>query len=340
MTGEPREKPERRPFAGRGGHARVPWVTVDLQRPLRAFDRVQQRNRLLAIPVAVVKKFGDDHAGAQAAQLAYYAFFSLFPLLLVFVTILGYILAGDSGAQKTVENTVLGHFPVIGNELKEKQIHGHGAALAVGIALSLWAGLGITQAAQNAFNNVWAVPLKDRPDYLRARLRGLLVVVVLGFLFLVSSVASGLVAGGLGGVPLKVAGFALSLAINFVLFAAAFRLLTVASIPTRSLWIGAVVGGVLWELLQALGGAYVGHVVAKSSSTYGFFATVIGVLIWLRLGAQATMYAAEINVVVVRRLWPRSLLGPRLRGDREALGALAKVEERSDEEQIEVRFRS
>jgi YihY family inner membrane protein len=314
-------------------------VAVDPLRPLRAFDRVQQRHRWLAIPVAVVKKFGDDRAGAQAALLAYYAFFSLFPLLLVFVTILGYILAGDAGAQKTVENTVLGHFPGIGPQIKERELEGHGAALAIGIALSLWAGLGITQAAQNAFNNVWAVPLKDRPDYLRARLRGLLVVIVLGVLFLVSSIASGLVAGGLGGTPLKVAGFALSLGINFVLFAAAFRLLTVASIPTRSMWIGAVVGGVLWELLQVLGGVYVSHVITRSSSTYGIFATVIGVLIWLRLGAQATLYAAEINVVVVRRLWPRSLFEPKLPTDQRALTALAKVEQRSEGEEIEVHFR-
>ena len=315
-------------------------MTVDPLRPLRAFDRVQQRHRSLAIPVAVLRKFGDDRAGSQAALLAYYAFFSLFPLLLVFVTILGYVLAGDTSAQETVKSTVLGHFPIIGKELEHKEIHGHGIALVLGILISLWAGLGITQAAQNAFNNAWAVPLKDRPDFLRSRLRGLLVVIVLGVLFLVSSVAAGLVAGGLGGTPLKVAGFALSLAINFVLFAAAFRLLTDASIPTRSMWLGALVGGVLWELLQALGGYYVSHVIARSSSTYGLFATVIGVLVWLHVGAQATMYAAELNVVVVRRLWPRSLLGGvSLPTDQEALAALAKVEQRSDEERIEVHFR-
>jgi YihY family inner membrane protein len=308
-------------------------------RPLRAFDRIQQRRPWLAIPVAVIKKFGDDQAGSQAALLAYYAFFSLFPLLLVFVTVLGFVLSGDPGAQESVEKSVLGHFPVVGEDLRTKSLHGGDVALIVGILVALWAGLGITQAAQNAFNKVWAVPIKDRPDFLRSRLRGLMFVVLLGVLFLVSTVAAGLVAGGLGGAALKVLGIAFSLLLNFVMFAAAFRLLTSASIPTRSLWIGAVVGGILWEILQLLGGVYIGHVVSHAKSTSGFFAAVIGLLVWLHLGAQATMYAAEINVVVVRRLWPRSLLGAGLPGDRRALGALAKIEQRSEEERIEVRFK-
>lgn len=312
---------------------------MDSLRPLRAFDRVQQRHRWLAIPVAVLKKFADDKAASQAALLAYYAFFSLFPLLLVFVTVLGFVLNGDPSAQEAVEKSVLGHFPVVGGDLHTKRLHGGDVALVVGILVALWAGLGVTQAAQNAFNNVWAVPMKDRPDFLRSRLRGLVLVICLGVLFLISTAASGLVAAGLGGVPLKVAGILLSLALNFVMFAAAFRLLTAASIPTHSLWIGAVVGGIVWELLQLLGGYYVRHVVSHAENTNGFFAAVIGLLVWLHLGGQATLYAAEINVVVVRRLWPRSLFGPSLPSDHAALAALAKVEQRSDEEEIEVRFR-
>jgi YihY family inner membrane protein len=312
---------------------------VDPLRPVRAFDRIQQRTRWLAVPVAVVKKFGDDQAGHQAALMAYYAFFSLFPLLLVFVTILGFVLSGDASAREAVEKSLFGHFPVVGEQVKAGHLKGHGFAVVIGLLISLWAGLGVTQASQNAFNKVWAVPLKQRPDFVRSRVRGLAVLIVLGVLFLLSSAASGLAAGGLGGVELKVAGIALSLVVNFGMFAAAFRLLTAASIPTRSLWIGAVVGGVLWELLQVLGGYYVRHVIANSTSTYGFFATVIGLLAWLHLGAQATVYAAEINVVLERRLWPRSLFGAHLPSDERALGALAKIEERSDQEQIEVRFR-
>ena len=77
-----------------------------------------------------------------------------------------------------------------------------------------------------------------------------------------------------------------------------------------------------------------------STSTYGVFGLVIALLIWLHLGAQMTLYAAELNVVLARRLWPRSLLGPpTVPADEATLTALAKVEERHDTEQVEVEFK-
>jgi membrane protein len=241
--------------------------------------------------------------------------------------------------QNSIRNSVLGKFPIIGSDLKSAELHGRTLSLVIGVAAALWAGLGVTQAAQNALDTVWAVPHKERPNFLRRRLRGFVLVMVLGALFIVSSLASGLVTGGLGGPAVKVVGIALSLALNFGLFLAAFRLLTTATVPTRSLWTGVAVGSVLWEILQVLGGFYVDHVVQHASSTYGFFAVVIGLLAWLHLGAQATLYAAEVNVVMTRRLWPRSIFSPAVPADERALEALAKVEERSDRETVDVRFR-
>ena len=97
-----------------------------------------------------------------------------------------------------------------------------------------------------------------------------------------------------------------------------------------------IVAAVLWELLQLAGGFYVNHVIRHATNTYGLFATVIGLLAWLHLGAQATLYAAEINVVLTRRLWPRSLFSPAITGDERTLEAIAKVEERSPAEKIDV----
>ncbi len=314
---------------------------MDLLGPVRALDRHQQQHRWLAIPIAVNKKFSDDGGGGLAAQVAYYAFFSLFPLLLVLFTVLGFVLHGDPSAQQSVKSSVLSQFPIIGNDLKSLgTLHGSAIALVIGIVTSLLSGLGVTQAAQNAFDRVWAVPLKDRPSALRARLRGLALLVTLGLLFLVATLASGIVTGGLGGPLLKVAGIALSLLLNFALFLAAFRLMTAREVPTRSLWTGVIVAGVLWEVLQVLGGYYIGHVLKHSTGTYGLFGLVIALLVWLHLGAQMTLYAAEINVVRARNLWPRSLFGPPVApADENALRALAKVEERTDQEQIEVSFR-
>ena len=313
---------------------------VDILGPIKAFDRVQQQHVSLAIPMAVVRKFADDQAGGLAALIAYYAFFSLFPLLLVFTTILGFVLQGNPSAQHSVENSVLAQFPVIGGKIGAHELKGQTSALVVGLVTSLLAGLGVTKAAQNAFDRVWAVPFKDRPDFLRSRLRGLLLLVCLGAVFIVSSAMSGLVTG-LGGVGVRVGGIAIALLVNFALFLAAFRFLTSATIPTRCMWIGVGFAAVFWEILQVVGGIYINHVYRHANSTYAQFALVIALLVWLHLGAQVTMYAAEVNVVLARHLWPRSLMGPpEVHADEETLRALAKVEERHDTEQVDVRFDS
>jgi membrane protein len=311
---------------------------MDLLRPVRTFDRYQQAHKGWAIPMAVIRKFGNDQAGSLAALIAYYAFFSIFPLLLVFTTIMGFVLQHNSELYNDVKTSVLGRFPVVGDQLQSHALSGKVTALIFGVLTALWGGLGVTIAAQNAFNRIWAVPFKDRPDFLRSRLRGLLLIVSLGTLFVVSATLTGLVTT-IGGPLEKVGGYALTLALNFGLYVAAFRFLTTSTIPTRSLWLGAALGAVFLTILSLVGGIYIKHVVSRASNTYGTFATVIGLLVWLHLIAQLTMYAAEINTVVVRRLWPRSLLGPpESPADQATLRALAKVEERHEGESVEVRF--
>ncbi|MBV8988150.1 MAG: YihY/virulence factor BrkB family protein [Solirubrobacterales bacterium] len=312
---------------------------MDLLRPVRAYDRFQQRHAWLAIPMAVLRKFGNDQAGSLASLIAYYAFFSIFPLLLAFVTILGFVLQGDTNAQNSITNSVLGQFPVVGQKLDPHALRGSVPALVIGLLVSLWSGLGVTQAAQNAFDRVWAVPFKDRPNFIFSRLRGLALLVSLGLLFIVATLASGLVIGGLGGPLVKVAGIVISLLVNFCLFGAAFRFMTASTVRTRDLWLGVVVAGVAWEILQIVGGYYIGHVLKNDSKNYAQFAFVLALLVWLHLGAQITVYACEINVVVLRHLWPRSLFGPpAVPADEETLTRLAKVEERHQEQKVEVEF--
>jgi membrane protein len=311
---------------------------VDLLSPIRRFDRFQQKHTGWAVPLAVVRKFGNDQAGSLAALIAYYAFFSIFPLLLVFTTILAFVLQGNNELYNDVTTSVLARFPVVGDELHAHALSGKVTALVIGLLTSLLGGLGVTMAAQNAFDKIWAVPFKDRPDFLRKRLRGLLLLLCLGLLFVLSTAVTGVVTT-IGGPLVKVAGYALTLAVNFGLYVTAFRFLTTKTIPTSRLWLGAAVGSVFLTILSLVGGIYVKHVISHASNTYGTFATVIGLLVWLHLIAQLTLYAAEINTVVVRRLWPRSLLGPpESRADQETLRALAKIEERDQREQVEVRF--
>jgi membrane protein len=311
---------------------------VDLLRPVRTFDRYQQRHRWLAFPTAVLKKFGDDQGGSLAALVAYYAFFSLFPLLLVFMTILGFVLHGDQHAQEAVKNSVLGQFPVIGHQIQVHALSGRVSALVIGVVASILGGLGVTQAGQQALDRVWAVPFKDRPDFLRRRLRGLGLLAIIGLLFVISTAVSGVVTGGLGGIAGKIAGYALSLIVNFGLFLAAFRMMTAAAVPMRCLWVGVAVAAVAWEILQIAGGIYIKHVYQHMSAEYSQFGLVLALLVWLHLGAQMTLYAAELNVVLARKLWPRSLFSPAVPADERTLAALAKVEERHEREQVDVNF--
>ena len=314
---------------------------MSLSDRLQAIDRFQQRRPGLSFVGAVIKKFSDDGASQLAALIAYYGFFSLFPLLLVFVTVLGFVLQGNASAQESVLHSTLSQFPVIGNQLQSNvhSLKGSGVALAIGLIGSLLAGLGITGATQNAFNQVWYIPHKRRPNFLTWRLRGLGLLVVLGVLFIVSTAAAGYVAAQTAGAVEVLGGILIALALNLLLFFLAFRAMTSDEVRTRDLIPGVIVGAVLWQILQHVGGYYVDHVVRHAKETSGLFAFVLGLLTWLYLGGQLTLLAAEINVVRARRLWPRSFFSdPLLEADRRALTSAAEVEERIDEQNVEVSF--
>jgi membrane protein len=308
---------------------------------LRALDRLQQRSPRLGFLGGVVKKFGDDGASRLAALISYYGFFSLFPLLLVFVTVLGFVLQGNPSAQESVLHSTLSQFPIIGSELQQNvhSLKGSGLGLAIGLIGSLLAGLGITGATQTAFNEVWYVPHKDRPNFLSWRLRGLGLLVALGALVILSTIVAGFVTAGGHGVVSVIGGVVVALIVNLLLYFAAFRLLTTREVETRDLLPGVILGAVLWQILQHVGGYYVDHVVRHAKETSGLFAFVLGLLTWLYLGGQVTLFAAEVNVVRARRLWPRSFFSETLLdADRRALTSSAEVEERVAEERVDVTF--
>jgi YihY family inner membrane protein len=303
---------------------------------LRRFDAFQQRRAWLALPLAVIKKASDDQGGNLAALVAYYGFFSLFPLLLVFATIVGFALSGHPHTQATLEHSITNQFPAVGSELHFKGISGSVIALVIGLATSLYAGLGVTNAAQNLMDTVWAVPHKNRPNFAQSRLRGLGLLGLLGVMFIVSTIVTGAVSSTFGGPGAKVAGYVISLIVNAALFFASFRLMTVGEVRSRELRNGTIVASILWTFLQSIASVYLHH---ASSGHYGVFATVIPLLIWLHLGGQVFMYSAEVNVVTSRHLWPRSFFGPPTEpADQQARAALAKIEERSEEQHVDVAF--
>jgi YihY family inner membrane protein len=311
-----------------------------MNRLLRKIDGIQRSHRWLAFPFAVVKKFGDDGAGSKAALIAYYAFFSLFPLLLVFTTVLGFVLSGHRHLQTRVLHSALAQFPIIGDQISQnvRSLTGSAFALIVGILGTLWGGMGVTQAAEDAMNTVWNVPQRRLPSFLHRRLRGLIMLLIMGVGVIATTFLAGFATTG-PDIGLKIGAGVVSAAINLGLFLVAFRVLTAENLSWRDVLPGSVMAAILWGILQGVGGWYVARSLRGASQTYGFFAIVIGLLSWLYLGAQLILYSAEVNVVRKRRLWPRSLVIPPLGDkDKEALEALAKMEERRPEEHVTVSF--
>lgn len=310
------------------------------ERLLRRADKQHQQRAWIAFPYAVMKKFGDDQAGNLAALIAYYGFLSLFPLLLVFVTLLGMLLQNNPELQGTIRTSALANFPVLGEQISDNvhSLRGSGLALGVGLALALWAGLGVMKVLQTAMNAVWNVPYRHRPNLWVSLLRAIVMLLVLGVIT-IASAAAGSVGAGSDNWPLGILGIALSVVLNLVLFLLAFRILTTEDVTWGDVFPGAFVAALAWTTLQAIGAYIVTHQLQGASETYGTFAIVIGLLAWIYLGAQMTLFAAEVNVVRKRRLWPRAIVQPPLtEADERALKSYAEQEERRPEEHVDVRI--
>jgi YihY family inner membrane protein len=312
----------------------------DFQRAVRRVDEFQQRHRPLAFVFAVVKKFGDDQGGNLCALITYYGFMSLFPLLLVLFTVLGFVLQGHPGLRNDIVNSALTDFPIIGNQIQRSvgTVRGNGLGLAVGIIFTFYGGLGIANAAQDAMNRIWEVPMRARPGFLPRVLRSLAFIGTIGLGILMTTVLSG-IGGGTGslGAWVRIAAVVVAFVLNVGLFALAFRVLTAREVAWGDVWPGAVIAAIGWEVLQAVGGAFVSHQLKGMTETYGFFAIVIGLLLWIFLQVRVVLYAAEVNVVRAQHLWPRSIAPPPLTdGDKRAYAAYAETEERRPDERVQV----
>jgi len=310
-------------------------------------DGFQQKHRWAGFPLAVVYKYVDDFGAYLAALLTYYGFVSLFPLLLLISTVLGFVLSGDARLQHQVLGSALHQFPVIGGDLAQpKRIGGGSVGLAVGILGSLYGGLGVAQAFQYAMNTVWGVPRNNRPNPLKARGRSLLLLASAGLAVMGTTVLSIVGGGGVGalGTALRLAVLAASVVINIAVFVFGFRFAAARRLSVRDVAPGAIAAAVIWQLLQSFGVIYVGHVVRHASDTNAVFALVLGMLAFLYLSAMAVLLCAEINVVRVSRMHPRSLLTPftdnvmLTTGDRRAYSKQAKAQRSKGFEHIDVSF--
>jgi len=328
----------------RGDPARLlEWERPDV---VGWLDRLQRRHRRVGFVVAVVYKYVDDQGGYLAALITYYAFVSLFPLLLLMTTALGVVLAGHPELQQEVVQSTMGQFPVIGSQLQRpEELSGGALAVVIGIAGALYGGLGVGQAVQNAMDTVWAVPRVNRPDPIRSRVRSLLLLFVLGSAAITATAISAVgraaeTLGWLGKAGLTVTAVAINAGICLV----AFRVTTARRLTYRQVLPGALAAAVVWQLLQSFGAGYVAHTVTNASATNGVFALVLGLLAFLFLVSASLVLCAEVNAARVDRLHPRALLTPftdaaeLTTADRRTYTRKAKAERVKGFQRVSVRF--
>ncbi|HEX3513035.1 MAG TPA: YihY/virulence factor BrkB family protein [Trebonia sp.] len=311
-----------------------------LRRVMGAVDRWQRRTPWAAVPYGMMKKFGDDNANLLVVALAWYGFTAIFPLLLVVVTLFGFI-----GAQSIGTGIIrtLHEFPVVGSSFNPESpgaLHGSTLGLVIGLIGLLYGAQGVTQTAQQAMATVWNIPQTQRTGFLPRLARSLAGLLTIGTAFVVNAFVTGYATGGTASYAIRIPVLAGLLVINAGLYFASFTVLTAKAVGPRGLLPGAIAGAIAFTALITVGAGLVTHQLKNTSATYGAFGTVIGIVAFLLLLAKLTMYAAELNPVLARRLYPRSLPlgGEPTDADRQVLSALVHAEQRRDDQTIDVGF--
>ena len=303
-------------------------------------DRWQRSNRLTSVIFGVVKKFGDDDLNRFVVGLGWYGFVAIYPLLLVAVTVLGFIGAASLGHRLV---TTLHAFPVVGPFFDPARgssvLHGSTMGLVVGLAGLLYGAQGVTQTAQQAMVRAWNIPQVEVPGFLPRLARSLTGLAIIGGAFVGNAALATLATGGGQTTPFRALLLAGMVLLNVGLYVAAFRALTPSAIGVGALVPGAAVAATGFTFLITLGSGLVQHQVRHSSATYGQFGIVIGLVAFLFLLAKISLYGAELNPVVHRRLWPRGLQsGNPTEADDQVLRDIAHQDRRRPDQRIGVGF--
>ena len=311
-----------------------------LRKVMGAVDRWQRRVPWAGVPYAVMKKFGDDNANLLVVALAWYGFTAIFPLLLVVVTVFGFIGAGSIG--NGIINT-LHEFPVIGssfNPANPDALRGSTLGLVVGLIGLVYGAQGVTQTAQQAMATVWNIPQTQRTGFLPRLGRSLAGLITIGGAFIVNAFVTSYATAGTTSSAIRILVLAGLLVINVGLYWVTFTVLTAKVIGPRGLLPGAILGAIAFTALITLGTGLMTHQLKNASTTYGAFGSVIGIVLLLLLLAKLSMYAAELNPVLSRRLYPRALPlgGEPTDADRQVLASLVHAEQRRDDQVIGVGF--
>lgn len=317
-----------------------------------ALDRGQRRFPPLGVPLAVLYKFWDDQGNYLAAIITYYAFIAIFPLLLLASSIFGFVLQGNPELQDRVLNSALSSFPIIGDQLgRPEGLQGSTVGVVVGTLAALYGALGLGQAIQNAMNIAWSVPRNSRPNLIYTRVRSLGLLVTAGLAVLAVSVISALgstteVFGPRVNGTLKVIITLVTVLLIASVLTLLFRLAAARDHSLRTAIPGALTTAVLWQLLQYAGTKYATSVLSgtDNGTLNATFGLVLGLIGLIYIASTVAVLGIEINVVLVRHLWPRALMTlftdnvDLTDADRRAYASYAHMQRHKGFESVEVVF--
>ena len=295
------------------------FVTQAAGGVLAKIDKLQRRRPILGFPLAVFKRYGEDHGGWLGSLISYYGFFSLYPLLVVFATVATWIFKDRPETLQRILEALWSKVPFASGTLSAevdeqvKSLSGHSPTLILSLIVTLWGGIGVVRVLQDAVNTIWGVPRYSRPGFFPKLGRGALIIGLLGLGVVGTAVVAGLtlavdlpivaaVAAALGNVAIS-AGIAIAL----------YRIVIATSVRTADILPGALVTGAGSYVVTLVGGLYVKHLITRMTGVYGPFAATIGLLAYVSLMVQIFVLATEVNVVRARSLWPRAMtdeLGP------------------------------
>ena len=275
-----------------------------------------QRAEIVPLLKATWTEFQQDEAEQLGAALAYYATFSIFPLLILLLAALGATVGSQATVRQGMLDAVSSNFsPSLAQTLStvlDTVAKQAGTATVIGVITLLLGASGVFQQLDRSFNKIWNTPKPEQPagwwamivSVVRERLVSFLMVMAVGFLLVLSMVLSGVsnaLVGLLSNVPVVggVVGFLVSLVLSVLLssliFGLIYRYLPDVKLTWRDVLPGALVTGVLWEVAKRLLALYIEH--SAFSSAYGAIGTVLVLMVWVYLSSQILFLGAELTQV-------------------------------------------
>lgn len=304
------------------------------------FDQAQRRHKSLGFPLAVLKKFGEDQAGHQAALLAYYGFLAIFPLLLVLTSVLKIVIHNNDALREQIVNSATVYIPIVGDSLEQsvQSLDSTGVALVIGLILALFGARGVADAFRSGINHVWQIPYVRRSGFPHNFLQSFGILFVGAFGLILAPLLSGYALGYIGPVWILLpVVLGISFGVLFGMFLALVRIALPGRVHIRELVPAAILAAVGLMVLQILGNIILQRQLKHLDSLYGTFAIVLGLLYWLYLQAQVFFYAIETASVRALRLWPRAVDQKKLTSqDRKAFRLYARRNKFHPDEDIDV----